>query len=99
MWDGLSGEIDVYSISYNGMYCMWYISGCMIEHSILHIISIVYGYHGRGEICPCRHCRRQCKFVASDVYFSRNNAFYNINESTRKGSVEDRLSRWNAWEL
>ena len=24
----------------------------------------------RGEICPCRHCRRQCKIFASGVNFS-----------------------------
>ena len=24
----------------------------------------------RGEICPCRHCRRQCKFFASGANFS-----------------------------
>ena len=24
----------------------------------------------RGGICPCRHCRRQCKFFASGVNFS-----------------------------
>ena len=24
----------------------------------------------RGEICQCRHCRRQCKVFASSVYFS-----------------------------
>ena len=28
----------------------------------------------RGEICPCRHCRQQCKMFASGVNFSRNNA-------------------------
>ena len=37
----------------------------------------------RGEICHCRHCRRQCKIFASGVNFSRNNAIYNINESTK----------------
>ena len=37
----------------------------------------------RGEICQCRHCRQQCKFFASGVNFSRNNAIYNINESTQ----------------
>ena len=35
----------------------------------------------RGEIC--RHCQRQCKILASRVNFSRNNAIYNINESTK----------------
>ena len=24
----------------------------------------------RGGICPCRHCRRQCKIFASSEYFS-----------------------------
>ena len=37
----------------------------------------------RGEICPCRHCRWQCKIFASSVNFSRNNAICNINESTK----------------
>ena len=37
----------------------------------------------RGEICPCRHCRRQCKIFTSGVNFTRNNTFYNINESTK----------------
>ena len=37
----------------------------------------------RGEICPCRQCRRQCKIFASSVNFSRNNAIYNVNESTK----------------
>ena len=31
----------------------------------------------RGDICQCRHCRRQCKIFASGVKFSRNNAIYN----------------------
>ena len=31
----------------------------------------------------CRHCRRQWKIVASGVNFSRNNAIYNIDESTK----------------
>ena len=26
--------------------------------------------HGKGEICPCRHCRRQCKIFASGVKFT-----------------------------
>ena len=38
---------------------------------------------GRGEICPCRHCRQQCKIFASSVNIFRNNAIYNINESTK----------------
>ena len=37
----------------------------------------------RGEICQCRHCRWQCKIFASGVNFSRNDAIYNINESTK----------------
>ena len=37
----------------------------------------------RGEICQCRHCRRQCKIFASGVNFSGNNVIYNINESTK----------------
>ena len=41
------------------------------------------GNDGRGEICQCRQCRRQCKIFSSSVYFSRNNAVYNINESTK----------------
>ena len=36
----------------------------------------------RGKICPCHHSRRQSKIFASSVNFSRNNAIYNINEST-----------------
>ena len=27
----------------------------------------------RGEICRCRHCRRQCNIFASGVNFFRNN--------------------------
>ena len=38
---------------------------------------------GRGEICPCRHCRRQWKLFNSGVNFSGNNAIYNINESSK----------------
>ena len=37
----------------------------------------------RDEICQCRHCRQQCNIFASGVNFSRNNAIYNINESTK----------------
>ena len=37
----------------------------------------------RGEICQCLHCQRQCKIFASGVNFSRNNAVYYINESTK----------------
>ena len=42
----------------------------------------IVNQHGacRGEICPCRHCRRQCKIFTSGVNFSRNNAIYNMNE-------------------
>ena len=36
----------------------------------------------RDEICQCRRCQQQCKIFASGVSFSRNNAIYNINEST-----------------
>ena len=39
--------------------------------------------HNRGEICPSRQCRRQCKIFASGVNFSRNNAIHNINENTK----------------
>ena len=37
----------------------------------------------RGDICQCRHRRRQCKIFVSGVNFSRNNVIYNINESTK----------------
>ena len=37
----------------------------------------------RGEICPCRHCRRQCKIFAGSVNFSRNNTIYKINKSAK----------------
>ena len=37
----------------------------------------------RGDICPRRQGRRQCKTFASGVNSSRNNAIYNINESTK----------------
>ena len=33
----------------------------------------------RGEIRPSRHCRWQCKILASGVNFSRNNPIYAIN--------------------
>ena len=45
--------------------------------------SIVVAFDIRGEIWQCRNCRRQCKIFASGVNFSRNNAIYNINESTK----------------
>ena len=37
----------------------------------------------RGEICPCRHCRRQCKIFTRGVNFSRSNVIYYINESKK----------------
>ena len=37
----------------------------------------------KGEICPSRRSRRECKLFASSLNFSRNNAIYNINESTK----------------
>ena len=37
----------------------------------------------RVGICHSRHSRRQCKNFASCVNFSRNNAIYNRNESTK----------------
>ena len=37
----------------------------------------------RVGICHSRHSRRQCKNFASGVNFSRNNAIYNRNESTK----------------
>ena len=36
----------------------------------------------RGEICPSRHCRWQCKIFTNGVNFSSEHAIYNINEST-----------------
>ena len=30
----------------------------------------------KGEICPSRHSRWECKIFASGLYFSRNNAIY-----------------------
>ena len=39
--------------------------------------------HYGGEICQYRHCRQQCKTFASGVNFSRNNAVYYINDSTK----------------
>ena len=41
------------------------------------------GSKPRGEICQCRHCRRQCEIFASGVNFSRNNAVCYINESKK----------------
>ena len=37
----------------------------------------------RGEICPCHHCRWQCKNFTSGVNFSRNNAVCYMNESKK----------------
>ena len=37
----------------------------------------------RGGICHSRHSRRECKFFASGVNFSRNNAVCYINESKK----------------
>ena len=32
--------------------------------------SLFDRFVGRGGVCPCRHCRRQCKIFASGVNFS-----------------------------
>ena len=37
----------------------------------------------RVGICHSRHSRRECKYFASSVNFSRNNAIYNRNERTK----------------
>ena len=37
----------------------------------------------RVGICHSRHSRQECKNFASGVNFSRNNAIYNRNESTK----------------
>ena len=37
----------------------------------------------KGEIFPSRHSQRACKTLASSVFYSRNNAIYKINESTK----------------
>ena len=50
---------------------------CQVEY------HMYYQVHCRGEICHCRHCRRQCKIFASGVNFSRNNAICYINESKK----------------
>ena len=50
---------------------------------IRNLSTIFKLYTSRDEICQCRHCWRQCKIFASSVNFSRNNAIYNINESTK----------------
>ena len=34
----------------------------------LWCVDMMVGF--RGEICQCRHCRRQCKIFASGVIFS-----------------------------
>ena len=43
------------------------------ENSLLHIWKLRFGHEGkllfRGGICPCRHCRRQCKVFPSGVNF------------------------------
>ena len=43
-------------------------------HIYEHILTVMWfnNYHGvcRGEICHCRHCRRQCKIFANGVNFS-----------------------------
>ena len=56
----------------------------------------------RGEICPCRHCRRQCKIFTSGIIFSRSNALSDINESPKyilscpwKTLVSFKV--WNLW--
>ena len=47
-------------------------------------IFFVCGLAGtRVGICHSRHSRRECKNFASGVNFSRNNAIYNRNESTK----------------
>ena len=51
------------------------------------LIQGCYIYYVNGTnrvgICHSRHSRRQCKSFASGVNFSRNNAIYNRNESTK----------------
>ena len=47
------------------------------------VLSLILSMPYRGEICHCRHCRQQCKIFTSSVNFSRNNAIYNINESSK----------------
>ena len=42
-----------------------------------------WAYTSRVGICHSRHSRRECKNFASGVNFSRNNAIYNRNESTK----------------
>ena len=44
------------------------------SHSVLDMIS------SRGDICHCRHCRRQCKIFASGVNFSRNQHILYLHE-------------------
>ena len=55
---------------------------CFLIVPLLFSMSSKNLLYLRGEIYPCRHCRQQCKIFASGVNFSRNNAIYNINEST-----------------
>ena len=47
--------------------------------------------HIRGEICHCRHCRRQCKFFANGVNFS---IFTHLFVFFLTKTVE---IRWNWW--
>ena len=48
-------------------------------HFVLFLfhIFVFFIFKVRGDICQCRHYRRQCKI------FARNNAIYKINESTK----------------
>ena len=58
----------------------------LVEPHYLRIFATTLQYFCnfiRDGICQCRHCQRQCKIFASGVNFSRNNAIYNIDDSTK----------------
>ena len=42
----------------------------MVVMVVVSMMNMVQQDSRRGEICHCRHCRRQCKYFASGVNFS-----------------------------
>ena len=62
---------------------LWFLEPPLLPLPLPEYMRQFVSVRFRGEICQCRHCRRQCKIFASGVNFSGNNLIYNINESKK----------------
>ena len=74
------------------------------QHSwvtLLKVFTIPWHWpRSRGGICPCRHCRRQCKIFASGVNFSIFTHFlcFFLLKLLKVGEIDGvKFLAWKSW--